>query len=134
MPGLRRARGQPFGDSKKGVASIAIGLYQQALHLNPGLPLAACNLEYTLLQLQEETISRQKKSNPDAETQSADQPDQQMEKTAVSGQVEGVLTAMPADEQAAQNHRGSAAKSGTWRELHTRRRKIIKAPPKCKPW
>ncbi len=112
----------------------AIGLYQQALRLHPGLPLAARNLEYTLLQQQDETISRQKKSNPDAETQSADQPDQQMEKTAVPGKAEELSTAMTADERMAQDHRTAEAKGGTWRELQNRRRKIIKAPPKCNPW
>jgi hypothetical protein len=112
----------------------AIGLYQQALRLRPGLPIAARNLEYTLLQLQDETISRQKKSNPDAETQSADQPDQPMEKLAVPGKAEELSTAMTADEQAAQGHRTAEAKGGTWRELQNRRRKIIKVPPKCNPW
>ena len=108
----------------------AIGLYQQALRLQPGLELAARNLEYTLLQLDNAISSRQKKTAPDSALQSADQP----EKAPVGGEAGGGSAVMTADEQAAQIRGTTGAKNGTWRELQSRRRKMIKPPPKCKPW
>ncbi|MDD3953657.1 MAG: hypothetical protein PHY82_07070, partial [Lentisphaeria bacterium] len=95
-----------------------------------GLELAARNLEYTLLQLDNAISSRQKKTAPDSARQSADQP----EKAPVGGDAGGVSAVMTADEQAAQIRGTTGAMNGTWRELQSRRRKMIKPPPKCKPW
>lgn len=108
-----------------------ISLYQQALRLQPGLELAARNLEYTLLQLQKETIFQQKTTPSETKHSSADQ---QNETTPVPGEADGLPNTMIAEEQTGPAGSSSGKNSATWRELQKSRRKIIKPSPKCNPW
>ncbi len=108
----------------------ALALYRRALRLQPGLELAARNLEYTLLQMQKMTSSKKNiEHNNEAETAhqtSNEKPDQ-------AGALPPQSTELT-DQQAAEKSSATAESGGTWRDLQKARGKVFRAPPKCKPW
>ncbi len=117
----------------------AIGLYRQALRLQPGLPLAARNLEYTLLQLeflQEniDTSSQDKKPEPDRSV--AGRGRETAEKVPAAASEAADVFPGQAPAEISSDAVGGAVRenSGTWRDLQTRRRRIFRTPPKCNPW
>jgi sulfur relay (sulfurtransferase) DsrF/TusC family protein len=107
----------------------ALELYRRALRLQPGLALAARNLEYTLLQMQKMT-SAEKNIEQKSESDTANQASDEKPKQA------GALPPQSAEltDQQAEKSNATAESGGTWRDLQKNKGKIFRAPPKCKPW